>query len=65
MRDLLKQDSRNLVKKKKAALEEAVSIVKQVYSELPCYDKLIPALLEQGVHGLADHCSLTPGIVTY
>lgn len=33
-----------------------------VLSELPSYDKVIPALLEFGIDGLRDHCMLTPGV---
>eukprot|EP00002_Diphylleia_rotans_P038441 TRINITY_DN8746_c0_g1_i1.p1 TRINITY_DN8746_c0_g1~~TRINITY_DN8746_c0_g1_i1.p1 ORF type:complete len:493 (-),score=108.24 TRINITY_DN8746_c0_g1_i1:159-1637(-) len=45
-----------------AALENAVSIVKQVYSEVPCYDRVIPALLEGGMKQLREACYFTPGI---
>ena len=31
------------------------------FSECPCYDQLIPALLEHGVEKLPELCSLTPG----
>jgi DNA ligase-1 len=31
-------------------------------SELPTYDKVVPALLEFGIDGLRDHCKLTPGV---
>jgi DNA ligase 1 len=31
-------------------------------SELPTYDKVVPALLTNGVKGLQDACSLTPGV---
>ena len=31
-------------------------------SELPSYDKVIPALLEVGIDGLRDKCKLTPGV---
>ncbi|KZT30565.1 ATP-dependent DNA ligase [Neolentinus lepideus HHB14362 ss-1] len=43
-------------------LEEAVEIIKAVYSELPSYDEVIPALLEVGTEGLRKKCKLTPGI---
>ncbi|KAG0213346.1 hypothetical protein BGX28_004684 [Mortierella sp. GBA30] len=43
-------------------LEEAASIVKAVYSELPCYDLIVPALLKGDIAGLKDACKLTPGI---
>lgn len=48
--------------KRALALAEAVAIIKQVYSELPCYDLIIPALLEHGYKELPNHCELTPGI---
>ncbi|RKO83497.1 ATP dependent DNA ligase domain-containing protein, partial [Blyttiomyces helicus] len=44
------------------ALDEAVRTVKQVYSELPTYDEIVPALLKHGVKALPDHCKLRPGI---
>eukprot|EP00158_Paraphelidium_tribonemae_P006812 Partr_v1_DN27983_c0_g1_i1_m11704 putative DNA ligase len=40
----------------------AIDILKQVYSELPYYERIIPALLEHGVESLPKHCQLTPGI---
>ncbi|KDR84973.1 hypothetical protein GALMADRAFT_233491 [Galerina marginata CBS 339.88] len=43
-------------------LEEGANIIKSVYSELPTYDKVIPALLEFGIDGLREHCKLTPGV---
>ncbi|GMN25053.1 hypothetical protein TIFTF001_000793 [Ficus carica] len=43
-------------------LEEAVKIVKQVYSVLPVYDKIIPALLSDGVWNLPKTCNFTPGV---
>ncbi|KAF9427908.1 hypothetical protein BGZ94_003881 [Podila epigama] len=43
-------------------LEEAASVVKAVYSELPCYDLIVPALLSGDVDGLKESCKLTPGI---
>lgn len=45
-----------------ARLEEGANIIKAVYSELPSYDKVIPALLEVGIDGLRDKCKLTPGV---
>lgn len=44
-----------------AALEAATTTLKQVYSELPSLDVLIPALLQHGVETLREHCHLTPG----
>ncbi|KAF8945628.1 hypothetical protein BGZ47_002283 [Haplosporangium gracile] len=43
-------------------LEEAASVVKSVYSELPCYDLIVPALLKGDIDGLKETCKLTPGI---
>mmetsp|Transcript_11931 Transcript_11931/g.38151 ORF Transcript_11931/g.38151 Transcript_11931/m.38151 type:complete len:638 (+) Transcript_11931:39-1952(+) len=45
-----------------AALESATGTLKQVYSELPSLDALVPALLQHGVESLREHCHLTPGI---
>ncbi|KIY71586.1 ATP-dependent DNA ligase [Cylindrobasidium torrendii FP15055 ss-10] len=45
-----------------ARLEEGSNIMKGVYSELPSYDVVIPALLEHGLDGLREHCKLTPGV---
>ncbi|KAH9617783.1 hypothetical protein KSS87_018281 [Heliosperma pusillum] len=42
--------------------EEAGKIVKQVYSVLPVYDKVIPALLNGGVWNLSHTCAFTPGV---
>ncbi|KAF9787157.1 DNA ligase I [Thelephora terrestris] len=43
-------------------LEEGSSILKSVYSELPSYDLVIPALLKFGIGGLRERCQLTPGV---
>lgn len=43
-------------------LEEAAKIVKQVYSLLPDYDKIIPALLSGGVWKLPEICNFTLGV---
>ncbi|SJX65909.1 probable CDC9-DNA ligase I [Sporisorium reilianum f. sp. reilianum] len=43
-------------------LEDGTELVKAVYSELPSYDLVIPALLKGGVEGLRDECKLTPGV---
>ncbi|EJD55346.1 ATP-dependent DNA ligase [Auricularia subglabra TFB-10046 SS5] len=45
-----------------ARLEQASNVVKQVFSELPNYNLVIPALLEVGIDGLAERCKLTPGV---
>ncbi|KAL0370117.1 UNVERIFIED_CONTAM: DNA ligase 1 [Sesamum angustifolium] len=43
-------------------LEEAAKIVKQVYSVIPVYDKIVPALLSGGVWNLPKTCSFSPGV---
>ncbi|KAJ3361506.1 tRNA ligase [Allomyces javanicus] len=43
-------------------LKAAEEIIKSVYSELPSYDLIVPALLKHPVKSLPDHCHLTPGI---
>ncbi|SPO32068.1 probable CDC9 - DNA ligase I [Ustilago trichophora] len=43
-------------------LEDGTELVKAVYSELPSYDLVIPALLKGGVEGLRQECKLTPGV---
>ncbi|KAF9167267.1 hypothetical protein DFQ26_005226 [Actinomortierella ambigua] len=45
-----------------ARLEKAAEVVKAVYSELPCYDLIVPALLKGGIDNLKAECKLTPGI---
>lgn len=41
---------------------QAAKIVKQVYSVLPVYDIIVPALLSNGVWNLAETCSFTLGV---
>ncbi|KAJ4414858.1 ATP-dependent DNA ligase Cdc17 [Neurospora sp. IMI 360204] len=41
---------------------KAESILKTVYSELPSYDVIIPAMLTHGIMNLRDHCKLRPGV---
>ncbi|KAK3265799.1 tRNA ligase [Cymbomonas tetramitiformis] len=43
-------------------LDNAVNIVKQVYSECPTYDKLIPTMLEHGLDELPNKCTFEPGV---
>ncbi|XP_027345986.1 DNA ligase 1 isoform X1 [Abrus precatorius] len=43
-------------------LEEASKIVKQVYSVLPDYDKIVSALLTDGLWMLPKTCNFTPGV---
>ncbi|KAM0472658.1 hypothetical protein ACHAPX_008619 [Trichoderma viride] len=45
-----------------ADLENGESILKTVYSELPSYDVIIPAMMEHGIANLRDHCKLRPGV---
>ncbi|EGF98110.1 uncharacterized protein MELLADRAFT_41015 [Melampsora larici-populina 98AG31] len=41
---------------------EGTNLVKSVYSEIPSYDLVIPALLKGGIQGLRENCKLTPGV---
>ncbi|CAA7399102.1 unnamed protein product [Spirodela intermedia] len=43
-------------------LEEAAKIIKQVYSVLPDYDKIIPNLLRLGVWKLSEVCKFSLGV---
>ncbi|GAA5920459.1 hypothetical protein JCM6882_009650, partial [Rhodosporidiobolus microsporus] len=43
-------------------LDEGAEVVKAVFSEIPSYDLVIPAMLEKGVMNLRESCKLTPGI---
>ena len=43
-------------------ISQAAKIVKQVYSLLPDYDKIIPALLSGGVWNLPEICNFTLGV---
>ncbi|KAG9314344.1 hypothetical protein JVU11DRAFT_5136 [Chiua virens] len=43
-------------------LEEAANIMKAVFSELPSYDLVVPALLVHGINNLRSTCKLTPGV---
>lgn len=43
-------------------LEEAAKIVKQVYSVIPVYNKIVNALLAGGIWTLPKTCSFTPGV---
>ena len=44
------------------SLEDGIHTVKAVFSELPSYDVLIPALLAHGIEHIREHVTLTPGI---
>ncbi|KAJ5684557.1 DNA ligase [Penicillium maclennaniae] len=43
-------------------LAEGEAILKQVYSELPSYEVIIPAMLKHGLFNLQTVCKLQPGI---
>lgn len=43
-------------------LAEAESRLKTVYSELPAYEVIVPAMLEHGLEKLGEFCKLQPGI---
>jgi DNA ligase 1 len=43
-------------------LHQAEKIVKKVYSVLPDYDKIVSALLKDGVWELPMKCDFTPGV---
>ncbi|KAI1971411.1 ATP-dependent DNA ligase Cdc17 [Ophidiomyces ophidiicola] len=43
-------------------LAKGEAILKQVYSELPSYEVIIPAMLEHGIFNLQDNCKLQPGV---
>ncbi|KAI1321163.1 hypothetical protein EDD11_007729 [Mortierella claussenii] len=60
---LSRPDIKKMSKEKlQIELENAASVVKSVYSELPCYDLIVPALLKGDIQGLQEACKLTPGI---
>ncbi|KAL1607818.1 ATP-dependent DNA ligase Cdc17 [Paraconiothyrium brasiliense] len=43
-------------------LAQAEATLKSVYSELPSYEVIIPAMLEHGLGKLKDNCQLQPGV---
>ncbi|RYO94265.1 hypothetical protein DL764_007863 [Monosporascus ibericus] len=43
-------------------MEQAESTLKTVYSELPSWDIIIPAMLKQGILKLRENCKLRPGV---
>lgn len=43
-------------------MEQAEATLKTVYSELPSYDVIIPAMLENGILKLRETCKLRPGV---
>lgn len=48
--------------KLQTALTEGVERMKQVVSECPSYDQIIPALLQHPFEEIHQYCHLTPGI---
>mmetsp|Transcript_53167 Transcript_53167/g.108445 ORF Transcript_53167/g.108445 Transcript_53167/m.108445 type:complete len:828 (+) Transcript_53167:105-2588(+) len=46
----------------KAELEKATEVLKEVFCQLPCYDKIVPHLLSKPIQDLGKHCFLVPGI---
>ncbi|RYY34369.1 hypothetical protein EON62_03365, partial [archaeon] len=45
-----------------ARCEEAVIALKQIFSELPSWDAIVPTLMAAGIPGVRARCSLSPGI---
>lgn len=43
-------------------LAEGEAILKTVYSELPSYEVIVPAMVEHGIFLLRDNCKLQPGV---
>ncbi|KAL8775403.1 MAG: hypothetical protein Q9209_000411 [Squamulea sp. 1 TL-2023] len=43
-------------------LAKGEAILKTVYSELPSYEVIIPAMLERGIFHLRENCKLRPGV---
>ncbi|KAI0118827.1 hypothetical protein GGR51DRAFT_497807 [Nemania sp. FL0031] len=43
-------------------IEEAEALLKTVYSELPSWDVIIPAMVKDGIMNLKDTCKLRPGV---
>ncbi|KAI0476761.1 ATP-dependent DNA ligase [Xylaria cf. heliscus] len=43
-------------------MEEAEALLKSVYSELPSWDVIIPAMTKNGIMNLKDTCKLRPGV---
>ncbi|KAK4230837.1 hypothetical protein QBC38DRAFT_468006 [Podospora fimiseda] len=43
-------------------IEKGEAILKTVYSELPSYDVIIPAMVEHGIMNLREYCKLRPGV---
>ncbi|KAK6501497.1 hypothetical protein TWF481_009335 [Arthrobotrys musiformis] len=47
---------------KASDLVAAENILKEVFSGLPSYEVVIPAMVEHGIMNLRDHCAMQPGI---
>ncbi|XP_013197539.2 DNA ligase 1 isoform X1 [Amyelois transitella] len=45
----------------KSRVDEHALLIKTTYCECPDYERLLPALLQHGVHALPTHCRLEPG----
>ena len=43
-------------------LAEGEAILKTVYSELPSYEVIVPAMVEHGIFALRENCKLQPGV---
>ncbi|KAI1190559.1 hypothetical protein F5B17DRAFT_62789 [Nemania serpens] len=43
-------------------IEEAETLLKSVYSELPSWDVIIPAMVKDGIMSLKESCKLRPGV---
>jgi len=55
-------DKKRSKEKLESEITKAIETIKSVYSELPSYDIIIPALLKNGIDDLTSICKLTPGI---
>ncbi|KAM3402444.1 hypothetical protein ACQJBY_006373 [Aegilops geniculata] len=49
-------------KKVQSPFEEAAKIIKEAYSVLPIYDKIVPTLLDAGVWKLPETCNFSIGV---
>ena len=58
--ELVQQGSKKIPSTDQLAKGEAA--LKEVYSELPSYEVIIPAMLEHGIFKLHDTCKLQPGV---
>ncbi|KAK6543733.1 hypothetical protein TWF694_000467 [Orbilia ellipsospora] len=43
-------------------LAAAEHILKEVFSGLPSYEVIVPAMIEHGIMNLKDHCTMQPGV---